>query len=93
MRKRELLERVRRNLGGTATREAAAYAFDAVMDSIKLGLRRDAAVRIAGFGTFLKRRRKARCVLRPGTREILQVPERDSVMFRPSSCLRRREGR
>lgn len=88
MRKNELLEAVRRNLGGTATRSAAEYALNAVLDSIKLGLRRDGSVRISGFGTFLKKRRVSRTVMRPGTDEAIHIPESDGVSFRPSSSLK-----
>ncbi len=88
MRRNELLEAVRRNLGGTATRSAAEYALKAVTDSIKMGLRRDGSVRIAGFGTFLKKRRVPRTVMRPGTDEEIFIPERDGVSFRPSSSLK-----
>lgn len=88
MRKNELLEAVRRNLGGTATRSAAEYALNAVTDSIKLGLHRDGSVRIAGFGTFLKKRRISRTVMRPGTDEEIRIPEHDCVSFRPSPTLK-----
>lgn len=44
---------------------------------------------VPGFGTFHKRTRKARQVMNPATREMMQLPRTVSVGFRCSKAIKR----
>ena len=46
-------------------------------------------VRVAGFGVFEPRSRKARAIMNPVTRERMQLPKLHTVGFRPARALKR----
>lgn len=82
MERQELLYRVRKALGGTATQQAAELALDAVIQSIREGLAEDGEVRLAHFGSFKMQRCKPRRLRNPRTQEMMQLPERYELRFR-----------
>ncbi|MGN0868743.1 MAG: HU family DNA-binding protein [Akkermansia sp.] len=84
MNKRQLEERIRRALGGTATHYAARMALDAVVSALREGLHRDGEVRLAGFGSFRMVTRRPRRLLLPRTGAEHQLPERRVLVFHPS---------
>lgn len=77
----QLMESVRRRLGGTATPMAARLALQAVARAIRDGLREDAEVRLAHFGTFRLKKCRPRRLLLPGTGQELLLPERHQLRF------------
>lgn len=81
MNRRELLELIRRALGGTATHSAAELALTAVSRAIQDGLREDGEVKLARFGSFRLKRVKARRLLLPGSGTPMQLPARDVLRF------------
>ncbi|MGN0837397.1 MAG: HU family DNA-binding protein [Akkermansia sp.] len=84
MNKRQLEERIRRALGGTATHYAARMALDTVVTALREGLCRDGEVRLAGFGSFRMVARRPRRLLLPRTGAEQQLPERRVLVFHPS---------
>lgn len=66
----------------------AARAVDAAIAAIRRSLECGEAVRISGFGKFEVRVRPARPARNPRTGEMVQVPERRIVRFRPGRGLR-----
>ena len=54
--------------------------------SAELAARR--RVTLAGFGTFVVRRRAARTTRHPRTGDDIDIPERDAVIFRSGTDLR-----
>ncbi len=84
MKRQQVIEEVRRALGGTATAGAAELALDAVLRSIQEGLRREGEVKIAGFGSFRVHESAGRMVKHPKTGELCAVLAQRVVKFRPS---------
>ncbi len=81
--RKELLEHIRRALGGTATPSAAELALEAVTRAIQDGLREDGEVRLARFGSFRMRSVAARRLLLPGSGKEMQLPQRRVLRFIP----------
>ncbi len=81
--RRELLERIRRALGGTATPGAAELALLAVTRAIQDGLREDGVVRLARFGSFRMRSVAPRRLLLPSSGREMQLPQRKVLRFTP----------
>jgi DNA-binding protein HU-beta len=84
MRRKQLLENIRRALGGTATQSAAELALNAVTRAIRDGMREDEEVKIAKFGTFRLKHVAARRLLLPKTGQSLTVPPRKVLRFIPA---------
>ncbi|MBQ9396014.1 MAG: HU family DNA-binding protein [Proteobacteria bacterium] len=53
-------------------------------DMIKAGLENDGKVSIPGLGTFSARTRKARTGRNPKTGEVIEIPEKKVVSFKPA---------
>ena len=60
MNKADLVYAVLKTLGNGHSRAAAERSVDAVIDAIRLGLKKDRTVQLVGFGTFKVTERKAR---------------------------------
>ncbi len=80
----ELLEEIRRALGGTATHRAAELALQAVVRAIRDGLAEDGEVKLAGFGSFRYKTVAARKLQLPHSGESMQLPQRRVLRFIPS---------
>ncbi len=65
-------------------RRTAARILDAVLDSIRGLLASRGKVAIKGFGTFERRIRKGRAYKHPLTNEVHDVPDRETIVFKPS---------
>lgn len=87
MNKGQLIELVASELGGS--KATAGKALEAVIASITLGIQRDDAVTIAGFGTFAKKDRAPRTGRNPATGEPLEIEASRTVTFRPSPHLKK----
>lgn len=61
-----------------------------VLGQIEKGLEADGKVTLTGFGTFNRRKRRARVGRNPHTGEILQIPEGTRVTFSVSKLVARR---
>lgn len=88
MNKAELVEAVQRQLGAGTAKAAAERAVDAVLASVKRGLRRDKEVQLVGFGTFSVNGRSARRGFNPHTRQPMKIPAMKTVRFRAGADLR-----
>ena len=73
---------------GLQKREAAR-AIEATFGTISARLKKHEKVQLTGFGAFEPRRRRARQVVNPRTREAIRVGATWSLVFRPSKQLRR----
>ena len=78
----ELAKSLRDAHGGLSLSESQELV-DAILGAIQEGLLTDGQVKIRGFGTFEVRRRKARVSRHPRTGELVEIPESDTVRFRP----------
>lgn len=81
MNKAELVHAVQKSLGHDSTKAQAERAVVAVIDSIKLGLKKDHAVQLVGFGSFKVSTRKARVGVNPNTRQKMKIKASKVVRF------------
>ncbi len=81
MNKVELIAAVQKSLGKEATKAEAERALSAVVDSIKMGVKKTKIVQLVGFGTFKVAARKARTGVNPKTGEKIKIKASKSVKF------------
>lgn len=86
MNKGQLIEAVAAQLGDS--KASATRAVDAVINCITNGIKKDEGVTIVGFGTFLKRQRKARIGRNPATGEPMPIKASNTVGFKASAALK-----
>ena len=79
MNKAELVESVQKALGKDTSKAGAERAVEAVIDGIKLGLKKGKAVQLVGFGTFKVVQRKARTGVNPKTNVLATPVPRPSI--------------
>ena len=84
--KYNLVERVQKQLGGSAT--AAEAAVNAVVDAIADTLLAGENVTLSNFGTFRVDYDEARTGRNPQTGQVVPIPPRINVRFRVSPSLR-----
>ncbi len=86
MNKGDLIDAVAAELGASKT--DAAKAVEAVIASIAGGIKEDANVSIAGFGTFTRKDRAPRMGRNPATGLPIEIKASKTVGFRPSPALK-----
>jgi DNA-binding protein HU-beta len=86
MNKGELIDLVATELKSSKT--DASKAVDAVLECITRGIRKEEKVTLAGFGTFVKRRRAARNGINPLTKEPIKIAASKTCGFKPSASLK-----
>jgi len=84
-----IIEAVCENVGGFLKRESAEVV-EAFFDIIKESLERGETVKIAGFGNFVVRDKKARVGRNPQTGEELIISARRVVTFKASELLKKK---
>lgn len=80
-----LVEKVQKTLGGDTSKAAAERAVAAVVDAIKVGVKKEKGVQLIGFGTFKVASRKARTGINPKTGEKIKIKASKTVKFTPGS--------
>ncbi len=86
MNKGELTKAVATAVG--ISQAEAGKAVDAVFDTIASSVKSRQQVAIAGFGTFVAKTRNAREGRNPATKEVIKIPEKTAVAFKPASDLK-----
>jgi len=81
MNKAELVEAVQKSLGKETSKAQAERAVNAVVESIKLGLKKSKQVQLIGFGTFKVVNRKARTGVNPKTGAKIKIKASKTVKF------------
>ncbi|MGF1679422.1 MAG: HU family DNA-binding protein [Candidatus Methylacidiphilales bacterium] len=82
MNRAQLVEKIQKELGKDTTKAAAERALVAVLNSIKAGVKKDKAVQLVGFGTFLIKNRKARTGINPKTGDKIKIKASKTVGFK-----------
>lgn len=72
------------------TSKQARDAIDAVVALVAAGLVADGRIVLHGLGSFDKHRRGPRRIRNPATGDMMDVPAKTVVKFKPSSYLRER---
>ena len=90
MTKAELVERIAKakDLKGDVTKKAVNRVVDSLFGEIRRAVSRDGRFAYPDFGTFEKRRRKARKGINPQTGEPIKIPATQTVAFRPAAALK-----
>jgi DNA-binding protein HU-beta len=83
MNKVELVEAVLKQLGGETSKAEAERAVTAVINAVKVGVKKDKLVQLVGFGTFKVVERKARKGVNPKTLQQIRIPKSKTVKFVP----------
>ena len=86
MNKGELTKAVATAVG--ISQAEAGKAVDAVFDTIASSVKSREQVALAGFGTFVAKTRNAREGRNPATKEVIKIPEKTAVAFKPASVLK-----
>jgi integration host factor subunit alpha len=87
MRKADIASDVYEKLG--IPRKDASDILELMLDSIKAVLQKGETVKIAGFGNFVVRHKRARKGRNPKTGEEIGITPRKVVTFRPSQVFKR----
>ena len=88
MNKAELVAEVQKTLGDETSKAAAERAVEAVLESIKKGVKKDKGVQLIGFGTFEVVKRAARTGVNPQTGEKIKIKASKAVKFKAGSGLK-----
>ncbi|TXI83458.1 MAG: HU family DNA-binding protein [Cupriavidus sp.] len=81
MTKPELVSLVQKSLGNDVSAAQAERALTAVIDGIKVGVKKSKSVQLIGFGTFKVATRKARTGVNPKTGEKIKIKASKTVKF------------
>ena len=87
MRKADIANEVYERVG--ISKKEAAEIIEVVLDSIKSVLQKGETVKIAGFGNFVVRAKRARKGRNPKTGEEIGITPRSVVTFRPSQVFKK----
>ncbi len=82
----ELVAAVQKTLG--TSKADAERAVNAVLDGIKLGVKKTKSVQLIGFGTFKVAARKARIGVNPKTGEKIKIKASKTVKFQAGKALK-----
>jgi DNA-binding protein HU-beta len=83
MNKAELIEKVASETG--MTKADTERVLDATITNIKKTVKKGNDVKLVGFGTFLKAKRKARTGRNPQTGKTIKIPATSFPKFRPGA--------
>jgi DNA-binding protein HU-beta len=75
----DIITAVQKSLG--SSKADAERAVNAVLDSIKAGVKKSKSVQLIGFGTFKVAARKARTGINPKTGEKIKIKASKTVKF------------
>jgi len=84
--KGELIDHVAGEL--KTSKAEAGRAVEAVLECITKGVKKEAKVALAGFGTFTKRKRAARMGINPATKESIKIAASTTCGFKPATALK-----
>ncbi len=88
MNKGQLVEKIKATIGGDTSKACAERCLNAVLESIKAGIKADKSVQIIGFGTFSVANRAARQGVNPKTGEKIKIKASKSVKFKAGAALK-----
>ena len=81
MTKRDIVLKISEKTGikQVEVKEVVQQVFDAIFEALKAGKK----IEIRNFGVFKVKKRKSRIGRNPKTGEVVPVPERNTVVFKP----------
>ena len=81
MNKVELVATIQKSLGKDCSKACAEKALAAVLDGIKLGVKKSKSVQLIGFGTFKVVSRAARMGRNPATGAAMKIKASKGIRF------------
>lgn len=88
MNKSELVAEIKKHCGKDCSRSCAQTALEAMLKAVHVGLKKDGAVQLIGFGTFKVVKRKARTGINPKTKKAIKIPAKNAVTFKVGAKLK-----
>jgi DNA-binding protein HU-beta len=85
--KARLVEAVQKQLGSETSKEEAERAVTAVINAVKVGVKKDKMVQLVGFGTFKVVETRARKGVNPKTLRQVRIPKAKTIRFVPGKDL------
>ncbi len=73
---------------GFESKAAAERALNAVIDSVKSGIKKDGSLQLIGFGTFQVKTRSARIGRNPQTGEKIKIKASKTIGFKAGQALK-----
>ncbi len=86
MTKKELADSIHAKLG--LSKRESADIVDYFFDTMKTALKKGGSVKLPRFGSFYVKKRKPKKGRNPVTGEVIEIPSRNEVVFKPSRVLR-----
>jgi len=86
MNKKQLIEAVAKEMD--KSKAEAERSVNAVIESVKKGLKKDKVVQLIGFGSFKVKKRKARKGRNPQTGAPIKIKASKTVSFKPGKALK-----
>lgn len=83
MNKAQLIEKIA--IESKITKAQAEKILDCTLENIKKTVKKGDDVKLVGFGTFIKAKRKARIGRNPQTGKAIKIPAANYPKFRPGS--------
>jgi len=93
MTRKDLVDRLHEQAEGTLSRARISVLVDQLFEHISESLTDEGRFSLPGFGTFTVHVRSGRPGRNPKTGETIQLPESNTVRFKPSAALRDRVNR
>lgn len=93
MNKAQLILEVQKLLGDECSKAYAERALNAVLTSIKTGIKKDKIVQLIGFGSFKVKKRAARNGVNPRTGASIKIKASSTVGFKPGATLKAAAGK
>jgi DNA-binding protein HU-beta len=88
MTKAELIAMVASQFKGNISQRAMGEIVDVLFSQLHRSIKKDKRFGFPGFGSFCVRRRAARQGRNPQTNQIIQIPARNTVVFKPAKSFK-----
>lgn len=90
MTKADLIDKIAKikALPNDITKKTITMIVDTVFEEIKRSVKKESKFAYPHFGTFAKKKRKARKGINPRTQTVIKIPARNTVVFRPASVFK-----
>jgi DNA-binding protein HU-beta len=86
MRKQDIVDEIYQQTG--LPKKDVQLVVNLFLDSLKRAFLREDRVELRGFGVFEVKQRKSRIGRNPKTKEVISIPPRKVVTFKPSKLMR-----
>ena len=86
MRKQDIVDDIYQQTG--LPKKDIQLVVNLLLDSVRNAFLREERVELRGFGVFEVKKRKGRVGRNPKTREVINIPARKVVTFRPSKLIK-----